>query len=427
MAFDTPGFKSGWGFNPNGAVKTDASNIGVNTGSAGGYTYTAGADGTQVDQYGQKHQVDAMGNPTTGLTFDTTPGKLDPTRDAWQNDPRYAGVVSYLKQHPTGETQVGQNYRSFDAQGNPTVGPTDNPGAATWGSWGNINDPNSVAAKAWKGLQVQTGTGINADSPYFTADRTTAVATTPQADTTIKPLTNPSNDVYNAMGGALTTPGNAENFYANNLANPNYVSQDANIGEFYDNARRQAQNGINSTMAAQGKYGSSMMGDLTAGANVNLGAQEARDRSDYLLKASGENRALNQLGMSGAQGADAQSLAQIGMLGTLAGSASTQNLGQEKEQWNEVSGTAMPEAEASQFWDSLGINQYVDLTDKSVNAILGSYKSAYDNGQLSIDQARQGLTDTLSVMGKFGGGGGSSGGGGGSSYNYHTSQGSGTP
>jgi hypothetical protein len=222
----------------------------------------------------------------------------------------------------------------------------------------------------------------------------------------INPINTESKQVFDAVGNRLLQPGYSQSYFEQNLSNPNLVPEDANIGEYYANARRQAQNGINSTMAAQGKYGSSMLGDLTMGANVNLGAQEAKDRADYLLRASAENRGVNQLGMTSALGADQQATNQMLSWGTLGSEASGAQNAATSTMLGAVRGAGQDVAGAEQFWDSFSLGQDYKLLDDTQKAKVGAYKAAYDAQILDYQSARQGMLDVMSMAGSKGTGGG---------------------
>jgi hypothetical protein len=87
----------------------------------------------------------------------------------------------------------------------------------------------------------------------------------------------------------------------------------ADMGAYYENAKRRAAEGINAEMAARGAWGSSAATDRVSEAFTDLEAQRAMDEAQYGLKRSelgrGWTQTLGQLGL----GADEQKL--YGLLG----------------------------------------------------------------------------------------------------------------
>lgn len=96
------------------------------------------------------------------------------------------------------------------------------------------------------------------------------------------------------------------------------ISQDAGLAPYYENAGRQALEGINQNAAARGVYGSSAAMAQGQEALTNLAADRANREADYGLRASGENRAWEGLGgqLAGQQAASQLGWAQgLGALG----------------------------------------------------------------------------------------------------------------
>jgi hypothetical protein len=65
----------------------------------------------------------------------------------------------------------------------------------------------------------------------------------------------------------------------------------ADMGAYYDNAARKANEQITKQMSAQGQYGSSASGDMISEAMTNLAAERAKAEAQYGLDRSAESRA----------------------------------------------------------------------------------------------------------------------------------------
>lgn len=108
----------------------------------------------------------------------------------------------------------------------------------------------------------------------------------------------------------------------------------ANMDPYYDNAQRQALEGIDSAAAARGMYGSSFAADQGREAITNLRADQAKAEADYGLKRAAELRGWNQMFGEQAAGADLSSRGALeearnwqALRGDLAASADKSSLG----------------------------------------------------------------------------------------------------
>jgi hypothetical protein len=144
---------------------------------------------------------------------------------------------------------------------------------------------------------------------------------------------NTTNQTWNWFAPSMSNPGTGEKYsqYATRLPNqagagPNNVNTqeaydwfgqnqpnlEANMGPYYENAKRRALESVNANAAARGGYGSSAAMDMGNEAITNLEAQRAKDEAEYGLQRANVMQGWGSAAAGAANAADQARLAGLG-------------------------------------------------------------------------------------------------------------------
>ena len=225
-----------------------------------------------------------------------------------------------------------------------------------------------------------------------------------------------TQDYWSQMAGQLRNPGMGETFagsqldkysqgtpgvtnfstdaYQQFLQNRPEVSQDANLGKYYDEAERRGANKLNTQLAARGAYGSSVgvgeLGNLFTG----LEAEKANREADYYLRALGEQRAWEGLGGDMAQGADMGSLRQSqNELGWMSGLGNLATTAQQEGMQRWLAGLS-----GSQAADATGLARAGMAGDMANQSEQLGLQRTQQGGQMAMNAGQEDLSRLLAGL-----------------------------
>lgn len=135
-------------------------------------------------------------------------------------------------------------------------------------------------------------------------------------------------------GGGPMVSNNAQGAYDTYMKQMPTIAPEANVGSFYDNARKRQSQDMNTEMGSRGAFNSSAALDKLAQGNATLNAEQANAESKYGLDRASAMGDLFEIGGTMARGADESSSAgaqskldYLTQGGALAGQADDAKLG----------------------------------------------------------------------------------------------------
>jgi len=186
-------------------------------------------------------------------------------------------------------------------------------GKASGQQW--ANNPNNPYADIWGSSgfpDLTKQTNVERQYPQtegaFNPDKQTAAFGDPSVQGF---LTSPSSTktVADTLVGQMMDwnpeiPNNAQGEYDYFGSHRPDFGAEPDLGAYYENAKRRADESIRNIMSAKGAYGSSAANAMSQEAITNLEAQRAKEEADYGLRRLAEERAWAGTGGTLAQGAD---------------------------------------------------------------------------------------------------------------------------